>query len=132
MRERQRRKGWDSHHVAINLLNSYFLTFLSLEADTEVLQAERQLAPLRANAQTAGLVYSADCFPRLTAGVENFRHYTFFERPHISIDAIHVALPVSLVYLKTQLHILFFKFIQLGLLICNSQSNTIRMCRLRE
>ena len=53
---------------------------------------------------------------RLTAGVENFGHYRFFWRRHISFrrptNAIHVIFPLSLVYLKTQLNPLFTKSTQ--------------------
>ena len=39
--------------------------------------------------------------------VENFHHYIFFRTPRHSSYTIHVAFPLSFVYLKTQLHILF-------------------------
>ena len=42
--------------------------------------------------------------------VENFRHYIFIWRPYIFLSVIiHVTFSLSLVYLKTQLHILFTK-----------------------
>ena len=46
----------------------------------------------------------------LTARVKNFRLLKFFSRSLISSNTIHVAFPMSLIYLKTQLHILFLKF----------------------
>ena len=69
--------------------------------------------PLRANAQMSRLVYSADCSLQLTARVENLSLYSFLTPTQSSFwhptYEIQVAFPLSLVYLKTQLHILFLK-----------------------
>ena len=73
-----------------------------------LLMLRDHLVPLRANAQTTQLVYSTDCSHQLTTGVEKFRHNIFFLTPtHVS-HAIHLSLPLSLAYFKTQVHILFF------------------------
>ena len=55
--------------------------------------------------QTVSLVYFAHC----SADVENFRHYIFSRHQHMSFSAIHMAFPLSFAYVKTQLHILFWK-----------------------
>ena len=65
--------------------------------------------PLWAYAQTAGLSFSADCSLRLTAVVENYRHYIYVFTPtHFlvlhqrnSSHAIHLAFLVTVIYLKT-------------------------------
>ena len=49
------------------------------------------------------------CWLQLTTGFENFHHYIYFWCPHIFSHTIHVAFFLSLVYLKTQLHIVFFE-----------------------
>ena len=80
---------------------------LSRKTDTDpASQTGCHLAHLRAIAQMAWLVYSADCSLRQTIGIENFRHFIFFWHPHISSYAVHVTFPLFLGYLNTQLYIL--------------------------
>ena len=86
-----------------------FFVLLSQEIDTEQPYSLRdaglhQASPI--NRITADWLLSLLTDHRLL-GVENFRPYIFWTPTHSS-NAIHIAFLLFLVYLKTQLHILFW------------------------
>ena len=111
-RERERKTQSGTAMIDTTLKQTYSEPYLFMvftqKADTGSASQPRDshtwLTP-----KTTWHVYSADCFPWLTTGVKNFRHYIFLWYPRISSHAIHMAFLLSLVYLKTQLHNLFFE-----------------------
>ena len=82
-RERERERERESDSEALHQVEKYIQRLLLLRASSTGgwysarSQPEGQLAPLWTNAQTAWLVYSADCSLWLITGVENF-HYILY------------------------------------------------------
>ena len=108
MRERETEYCNDWHHVAIHLFWALFFRLLSPRPDTEYVINPALSTGWRLNWLT---IYSADCFSPTDPWVPNFCHntLTFLLPAQFTwfTHAIHMAFPLSFVYLKTQFYILF-------------------------
>ena len=87
------------HQVEIHLQRALFLHARLIQAFLPGVSAQNSMTP-----QCLPLTLLIDC-PLL--GIENFHRYVFFGCLCNSSYTIHMAFPLSLIYLKTQLHILF-------------------------
>ena len=109
-RERERAKNCKVlHQVEIHIPRALiFWAYLTVKGCIAILGglAMAQNSVTSASPHTAYLL-TASCLSE----DENFCSYIFFRTTAHSSNAIHVAFPLSFVYLKTQEHILFWIFI---------------------